>query len=143
MLRADVAHRMGICSRCYLESQSRSPESRVDARRHNVVEGTEPESLLCVEQGKVLGMGIIVTEQNAHENPAEKLVDIDLALLGLMGPHETRHLAVRTLILRFGRPSEELIEFLEVDFLAAFRSIESPDEQTVTLDLFDRSNFDF
>jgi len=99
--------------------------------------------LLCVEQRKVLGMSVVVTEQNAHENPAEKPVDIDLALLSLMGPHELRHLSIRTLIFRFGRPSEELIEFLEVDFFAPIRAIESPDEQTVSLDLFYRGNFDF
>src|SRR5580658_707915 len=134
---------MWVRPRRDLERQPRASESWVHTRRHNVIERTEPESLLCVEQRKVLGMSVVVTEQNAHENPAEKPVDIDLALLSLMGPHELRHLSIRTLIFRFGRPSEELIEFLEVDFFAPIRAIESPDEQTVSLDLFYRGNFDF
>src|SRR3984957_20483991 len=143
MLRADVAHRMRIRARRYLERQAGAPESRIHTRRHNVIERTEPESLLCVEQRKVLGMGVVRTQQNAHQTPPEKLVDVDFALLGLIGPHELRYLSIRTLIFRFGRLSEELIEFLEVDFLAAFRAIESPNEQTVSLDLFYRANFDF
>src|SRR5580704_12070725 len=143
MLRTNIAHRAWICPRRDLERQAGASESRVHTRRNDVVERAEPESLLCVEQRKVLGMGIVVTEQNAHENPAEKLVDIDLALLRLMCANELGHLSIRAFVFGFSWSPEELIEFLEVDFLARLRAIESPDEQTVSLDLFYRGDFDF
>src|SRR5258707_3217282 len=121
MLRSDGAQGMRIRPRRYLERQSGASESRVHTRRNDVVERTEPESLLCVEQRKVLGMGVVVTEQNAHENPAEKLVDIDLALLRLMCANELGHLSIRAFVFGFCWSPEELIAFLEVDFLAPFR----------------------
>src|SRR5258708_31154437 len=121
MLRTNIAHRVWIRPRRDLQRQPRASESWVHTRRNDVVERTQPECLRCVEQRKVLGMGVVVTEQNAHENPAEKLVDIDLALLRLMCANELGHLSIRAFIFGFSWSPEELIEFLEVDFLARFR----------------------
>src|SRR5215475_11927664 len=121
MFRTNIAHRMGIRPRRYLERQSRSTESRVHTRCDYVVERCESESLVCVKQCKILRMSIVVAEENAYENSPKQPVDINLTLFRLMRPHEFRHLAIRAFILCFCRPSKELIELLKVDLLSLFR----------------------
>src|ERR1700722_1489214 len=86
-------------------------------------------------------MRVVVSQQNAHQNPPEELVDIHFALLCLMRANELGHLSIRAFVFSFGWSPEELIELFKVDFLAAFRAIESPNEEAVPMDLLDRSNF--
>src|ERR1700693_5947228 len=86
-------------------------------------------------------MCVVVSQQNADENPPEEIVDIHFALVRLMRANEFGHLSIRTFIFGFGWSREELIELFKVDFLAAPRAIESPNEQAVPMDLLDRGNF--
>src|SRR5580693_10202289 len=86
-------------------------------------------------------MCVVVSQQNADENPPEELVDIHFALVRLMRADELGHLSIRTFIFGFGWSPEELIELFKVDLLAAPRAIESPNEQAVPMDVRDRGNF--
>jgi hypothetical protein len=88
-------------------------------------------------------MCVVVSQQNAHKNSPQELVDIYFTLLGLMLPDEPCHLSIRTFIFSLGRPPQELIELFKMNFFAAPHAIKSADQQAFPMDLLDRGNFDF
>src|SRR5882724_10697985 len=87
-------------------------------------------------------MRVVVSQQNAHENPPEELVDIYFTVLCLMLPDEPCHLSIRAFIFGLGRPLQELIELFKMDFVAAPHAIKSADQQAFPMDLLDRGNLD-
>jgi len=76
MLAFNVTQRMRICSLRDSERQSRSSGARIRTCRDNVVERCQAEPFARVQQGEVLGMCVVVAQQNASQNAAKQAIDV-------------------------------------------------------------------